>query len=410
MTPNPARVLVIVNVYRPDLGGGILFADLCEGLVERGMEVTVKCAYSYYPEWRDKSGLNGWKIRSTLENGVAVERHGIFIPYDPNSLLQRLVYETSFYLSLRRRRPKRGTFDLIIVFCPLVSAVAYALSVGRKLRVPIWLNIQDLSAQAAAAGGITGHKGLSRLLVRIQNALFARTDVCSSISEPMVETLDDLRSGSSPVRLIPNWLHRSLRDEIERCLESGLPARRGSVKILYSGSIGTKQDLLSVCRYLHGTDADFFLRIQGEGGRAPELRSWLESVGDPRIEMHPLSDEKGLAEALAEADYYLITEKQGAGKSFVPSKLIPGLASGTPIIAVSDSDSPLGREMEQFSPGPRIDWSNLSTLKNVLKRETIDSDPYRRWKENAYNRSSYFDREIGIDRCAGMIGEMLGCR
>ncbi|MEX0747834.1 MAG: hypothetical protein WD275_07530, partial [Rhodothermales bacterium] len=94
------RLLVVVNVFEPDLGGGVLFSDLCYGLAERGFEVTVRCAYPYYPEWRDKSGGNGLRIRTSLKNGVRIERFGLYIPRHPNSLPERLLYESSFYCSL----------------------------------------------------------------------------------------------------------------------------------------------------------------------------------------------------------------------------------------------------------------------------------------------------------------------
>src|SRR5690606_31058725 len=101
----PPRLLVVVNVYRPDLGGGVLFTDLCEGLARRGFDVTVRCAYPYYPEWRDKSGENGLRIRVEKSGGVRVERFGLFIPSKPNALAQRLAYEASFFASLARRVP-----------------------------------------------------------------------------------------------------------------------------------------------------------------------------------------------------------------------------------------------------------------------------------------------------------------
>ena len=109
------HILVVVNVFRPDLGGGVLFSDLCDGLFERGFDITVKCAYPYYPQWRDKSGQNDLKIRTEISDGYRVERHGLYIPRNPNSLVQRLIYEASFFLSLLRRLPRRGQFDAVLV-------------------------------------------------------------------------------------------------------------------------------------------------------------------------------------------------------------------------------------------------------------------------------------------------------
>lgn len=401
------RLLVIVNVYKPDLGGGVLFADLCEGLAEKGFQVTVKCAYSYYPEWTDKNGENGWRIRSTIDNHVTVERHGLFIPWNPNSLFQRLLYEASFYLSLRRRRPRRGSFDAVLVICPLVGSVAYAASVCRKTHAPLWLNVQDLSAQAAAAGGIAGSARFTRLLLYVQNYLFAKADVWSSISEPMVDVLSGIRRASRPIELVPNWLHESLAIQIRAHCKP--PHRPGSdtVRLLYSGNIGTKQDLLGFCQYLHATDLNFHLRIQGDGGRAPDLTAWLNDVQDDRFEFRALSDEEELARALADADYYVITERTGVGSSFIPSKLIPGITSGTPILAVCDPGSPLGQEMVRYHLGPRIDWLNLDYAKSVIDIRNVRSDDFKTWKTNAEQRSTYFSREEGISRSESLIRSML---
>ena len=406
MSDNPIRLLVVVNVYRPDLGGGVLFADLCEGLAERGIDVTVKCAYSYYPEWTDKSGHNGLSIRSTKENRVTVERHGIYIPSNPNSLVQRLLYEASFYLSLRRRIPPRDSIDAILVICPLVGSVAYAAAVKRQTGAPLWLNVQDLSAQAAAAGGISGRGLVGGLLVRVQNRLFRKADFWSSISEPMVEVLQHIRGSEGTVDLIPNWLHRSLAKALV-ATPGDLPAEaEGPVRLLYSGNIGTKQDLIGYCNHLHSTNLDFVLQIHGEGGRAPELRKWIDIAADSRFELSGLTSEADLAQALRDSDYYLITERHGVGNSFIPSKLIPGITSGTPILAVCDANSPLGMEMLEHRLGPRVDWSNLEAGDDLLAPELLVQDTYRMWKSNTVRRSAYFARDNGIERCVEQIHRM----
>lgn len=408
LSPDSISLLVVVNVVRPDLGGGVLFSDLFEGLAARGIRVTVKCAYSYYPEWRDNSGKNGWNIRHSTENGVRIERHGLFIPRNPNSLCQRLIYEASFYLSLRRHMPDKDDFDAILVFCPLVGAVAYATAVRRRLGVPLWLNVQDLSAQAAAASGIAGNKKAGGLLLRIQNYLFCKADLLSSISASMIETLQAHNLKQIPVRLMPNWLHLSLAGHIESTI-SGQPVRAVTqpLKLLYSGNIGSKQDLIGVCREFSKTDADFLFRIQGTGARAEEIEEWIRSSGDSRFELHALTDEKGLADALSACDYYVITERTNSGHSFIPSKLIPSLAAATPVLAICDADSPLGFEMEEFCLGPRIDWSDLSGIPALLSEGAGREELYRTWQENCRERSNYYDRESAITRSVDLIVEMI---
>lgn len=398
------RVLVIVNVYRPDLGGGVLFADLCEGLAERGMEVTVRCAVPYYPEWSDKEGRNGFRILESVEQGVRVQRFGLYIPSDPNSFLQRLVYEASFFLSLMRRPVRKDEFDAMLVFCPLVGSVAYAGLNARWRGIPLWLNVQDLSAQAAAAGGIASD---TSILERIQNALFRKADFWSSISAPMIDVLRQVPGAPDHVALIPNWMHSTLASLLEGAQpREPIPAGR-PIRLLYSGNVGGKQHLQAFCERLLATDANVEFQINAAGSRAAELSAWIEAQQDPRIHMAALTDEPGLAEALARADAYVITEKPGAGSSFIPSKLIPGMTSGAPILAVCDPDGPLGQEVRAHGTGFLAEWSDEGAINRFLDIVRDDPDTYVGWSRSAIERGRFYHRERGIDRCVEAIDGLL---
>lgn len=401
----PLRLLILVNVYRPDLGGGVLFADLAEGLAARGLDVTVRCAVPYYPEWSDKSGTNGLEIQTGTQNGVRVERFGLFIPSRPNALGQRLAYEASFLLSLARRLPSPGEFDAIMVFCPLVGAVAWAAVLKRVTGAPLWLNVQDLSADAAAASGIVQSARAARLMATVQRWLFNRADAWSSISPVMVERLECQRRRDQPVHLLPNWLHRSLADLI-----AALPERPGRTtgvpRLLYSGNIGTKQDLLRLCESLHRSPVPFRFRIQGAGGMAPVVRSWVETSGDDRFEFGDLTDEAGLAAALRAADLFVVTETEGAGGSFIPSKLLPAMAAGTPVLAVCDADSPFGREMEESGIGPVFRWSGIDGIPALLTDLSERPDVFDRWRAACRDRSLRYDAGRIIDEYARLLSRL----
>jgi colanic acid biosynthesis glycosyl transferase WcaI len=397
------HILVVVNVFRPDLGGGVLFSDLCDGLFERGFDITVKCAYPYYPQWRDKSGQNDLRIRTEISDGYRVERHGLYIPRNPNSLAQRLIYEASFFLSLLRRLPRRGQFDAVLVICPLVSSVGYAALAARRAGAPLWLNVQDLSAQAATAGGLTRH---SLKLEKIQNFFFRKASFWSSISESMTEVLQRIEGAPERVELIPNWLHASLGARLASSSPRSITNPDAPVRLFYSGNIGGKQNLLEWCKRLSVSDHAFRLRIHGDGGRAPELRKWITAQEDPRFEMRDLTDEDGLARALHSADFYVITEREGAGNSFIPSKLIPGMTSATPILAVCDAGGPLGQEVIDHGIGAQIGWHDDEAVTTFFQGLRQDPNQYLRWSENALERSHFYDRERGIDRCVQALETM----
>lgn len=398
----PGRsLLVIVNVYAPDLGGGVLFSDLCEGLSERGFDVTVRCAYPYYPEWQDKSGRNGLRIQRSIDNGVSIERYGIFIPSNPNSLVQRLVYEASFTASLVRSLPDRR-FDAVMAFCPLAGGVGYAAFRKKLYGEPLWLNVQDLPADAAAAGGISSRTGTDPF-ARVQSALFNACDFWSTISPVMVERLKTIRKRNQPVAYIPNWLHRTLEEAIRQPRREA-PAGK-SIRLFYSGNIGTKQNLLEFCRRLGTSTSDFTFLIRGSGSRAGDVRSWVQNSGDSRFVFENLGTEGAFIGALQEADFFVVPEAAGSGGSFIPSKLIPAIAAGTPILAVSDSDSPLGQEVRQNDLGPHFQWSDADKIGEILAGE--DGRKRDKWTRALEARAAFYRRDAVIDEYARLLNALI---
>lgn len=403
------RLLVVVNVFAPDRGGGAaVFSDLAYALAERGIDVTVRCAYPYYPEWRDKSGRNGLRVQRYTERGVTVERYGLFIPRDPNNLPQRLLYEASFFASLvRALRRDRGRFDATMVFCPLVGAVAYAAARKRLFGGPLWLNVQDLSADAAAASGIAKGRAVTGLFARVQNALFNEADVWSSISPEMVDRLAALRAGDQPILYLPNWLNQSMAEAIEALPDKVGRVPEGPLRLLYAGNIGTKQDLLRFCRALAASDAPFTFHIHGSGGRAADVKAWVEQSGDRRFVFGPFLDEPAFVRAIHDSDLFVITETAGSGGSFIPSKLIPAIATGTPILAVSDRESPLGQEVERAGLGPHFTWDQLGDVPPLLHTLAVAPEALPGWQRAARERSAFYRRERVLDEYERALRALL---
>lgn len=395
------RLLIVVNVFNPDRGGGgAIFSDLAYGLAERGFDVTVRCAYPYYPEWTDKSGRNGWGIERYVDHGAKVERYYLFIPSRPNSLIQRLLYEASFLLSLIRSLPRGRDFDAVMVYCPLVGSVAFAVMNKWLWRKPLWLNVQDLSADAAAASGIAKGRAIVSLLKGVQSFFFNQAEVWSTISPVMARRLEAVRTRNQPIVYLPNWLNGSMADEIAKLPSKAGRAPGATVKLLYAGNIGTKQDLLKFCQYLSTSDAPFEFRIHGDGGGAPAIQEWIAQAGDSRFHFGGFMEEPAFAQALHETDFFVITEKRGSGGSFIPCKTISGLASGSAVLAVCDADSPLGEEMQNAAPGPWFEWDQLDAVPALLRGIPAEPERFIAWQENALRRAEFYARDQVIDRCA----------
>ncbi|WP_206107820.1 glycosyltransferase family 4 protein [Paludisphaera rhizosphaerae] len=402
------KILVITHLLLPDsCGGAPIFTDLCHGLAERRMEVTVRCAYPYYPEWTDKSGSNGLRIERESVGALQVERHGMFIPSRPQSIVQRIMYELSFAASLSRSLFRGGKYDAVVVFCPLAGSVAYAALHKLVHGTPVLLNVQDLPADAAAAGGVAKSRVVRGLLRFAQRILFNRADAWRTISPVMLEQLSGLSRRRQPLYLIPDWLHPTMAETI-RCLPPKSAGSTGRpLRLFYSGNIGGKQGLLDFCKILQQCDADFEFRINGCGGAAAQVHEWVASTQDPRFEFGPLVDEPGFVRNLHEADLFVITEKPDKRASFFPSKSIPAMSSGTPILAVCSPDSPLGIEMHRHDVGPWFSWDDCDRVGGFLTSLSASPERLDHWRFNALKRSENYQREACLDRFEGAIRELV---
>ncbi len=403
----PIRILVLPDKYFPDLcGGGAIYTDMCQGLASRGFDVTVRSPYPFYPEWTDKSGRNGWRVDRTIEEGVKVERFGFFIPRNPKSAAQRMMLDATLALSLSRSL-FRGRFDAVISFCPHIGGVAFAALKGLTSGLALWLNVQDLPADAASAGGITGAGLLPKVLAWVQKTLFNRADVWSSISPVMMERLAAIRRRQQPILFTPNWLHRSIAEEIHRLPSKVGRAPAEPIRLLYAGNIGTKQGLLDFCKALAGTPTPFAFQIHGDGGRAAEVRDWIGSSGDSRFSFAPILDEPGFVRALHDTDLFVITEKSGSGASFFPSKMAPGMASGSATLAVADPDGPLGREVREQALGPWLPWDRCGEAGALVASIRDRPEEFITWQRNAVNRARFYDREACLDMISRTLVEMI---
>lgn len=403
------RLLVITNLFYPDRGGGAsVFSDLCFGLAEQGWEVTVFGTHPYYPEWRRTCDGSPWALREETVRGVRVWRHGIYVPDSPSRLLPRLLYEASFAVSLLRSLLRGGRFDAVMVFCPMLGAVLFAGLRRMLRREPLWLNVQDIPADAAAASGISQSGLFNRVASGVQRWLFNRADVWSTISPVMRDRLAALRARAQPLHLCPNWLNGSLA-ECVAALPGKLGRRPGNpLRLLYAGNIGKKQGLIEFCQRLAATGAAFHFQIHGNGGEAESVRQWVTAQGDARFAFGGFLDEPGFTRALHETDVFVITEKPGVGASFIPSKLIPGIASGTPVFAVCDRQGPLGREMAEAGLGVVLEWGEFGRVEERLSELAADAGQFRQFQEQCLAHARNYSRDVAIPRFAGLLRDLAG--
>lgn len=392
-------ILIITNLFYPDRGGGAsVFSDLCFGLAERGHEIEVYTTYPYYPEWKNKSGANPWLVRRETWMGIKLSRYGLYIPRRPSALLQRIAHEISFASSLCRAMFRRPRFDLTLVYCPLMGAVLFAVVRKAVRGGPLWLNVQDIPADAASASGISKSRAFNYAASSLQRFLFRRADYISTISPIMVRRVRTILGSGKDVLFLPNWLNASMEELVERIARTRtwytvdrLPV------ILYAGSIGMKQGLINCCSMIAALRVEFRFRIFGDGSEAELLNEWIKKRSDQRFSMGQFLPEEDFVRELCRADYFIITETPHVGASFIPSKLIPCIATGTPVIAICESEGPLGTEVREHGLGSVLTWDNMQNVAELLDSQFLRSQRYRDLTAACLRRAEVYRRKNAID-------------
>lgn len=356
------RIRIYCHLHRPDTAGGAsVFTDFAEGLAGRGHAVELMTAVPHYPTWTNTSGDSLLRRHQSRMDGVDVVRHGFVIPRTPSQPLWRAAGEGSYALSLCRSvyRPRASgnAPDVVVAFVPMLASAVAARLDARRHDVPLWINVQDLSGRAAAGYS----KGLGSVLTRLEDRLLAAADLVTTIAPSMTEQLGDLHGPQ--LATFPNWLHtRAAEQLVVRSTESGEPQdRRRPVRLLYAGNIGRKQGLDRIVQALAHTGHHFEFEVCGTGAGAPGLDR-IFPTGDLRFRRRPFLDESEFLERLQWADVFVVPELPSDAPSFLPSKLLPSVAAGTPILSVVGEHSALLDELTTHRTGRAISWDQLDGL------------------------------------------------
>jgi colanic acid biosynthesis glycosyl transferase WcaI len=110
------------------------------------------------------------------------------------------------------------------------------------------------------------------------------------------------------------------------------------------------------------------------------------------IALGPVLDEPSYVSKLLSSTACLITQRPGIGANFLPSKLLPALATATPVLAVCDRSSPLANEVIEGRFGLVVAPGNPEALAESL--EMLRSPTLREeFSVNAKARAAIYHRE-----------------
>jgi colanic acid biosynthesis glycosyl transferase WcaI len=387
------RILIVSNLFAPDeLAGASLYTDMASYFRARGHDVRVLTTFSYYPGWQLRSEDRGVSLRDEVLNDIPIRRVKMHVPSRPTGS-GRMLSDISFLWSLWwRGRFSDWEPNIIVTALPMLSqCLVQRLSYWFR-KIPRLIIVQDFAVEAALELGILRLPGLAWFLRGMQAWALKSAATITTISPLMLKKLEYEVCGSRRCVMIPNWIHGSLQTEIDRQRMADL-ARRATT-LFYSGNLGVKQGLPDfLTQFDSARVAQSGWRLEISGGGAERQQILERTRGIDGVTLGSVLSEPDYVSRLLNATACLVTQKPGVGANFLPSKLLPALAAGTPVIAVCEETSPLAMEVKAGGFGFVVAPGSADHLRDCLMHLGKNPAVATELSDNAKRRAMLYHRD-----------------
>lgn len=165
------------------------------------------------------------------------------------------------------------------------------------------------------------------------------------------------------------------------------------------GNLGVKQglpDFLEIFSQSKAVERGWELDIHGGG---EEKFRWIETLKETRgCHLGDVLDKDQYLVAMLSCTACLITQRPGVGANFLPSKLLPALATGTPVLAVCDRHSPLANEVLEGGFGEVVSPGDATALADILRKWQADPSKLVEFGSKAAERAELYGRNKILSR------------
>jgi colanic acid biosynthesis glycosyl transferase WcaI len=238
----------------------------------------------------------------------------------------------------------------------------------KKMRRAKFLyHVQDLQIEAARDLQMIKSQRTIRNLFRLEKYVLRHADTVSSISDGMIERIQE--KTSKPVVFFPNWADLALFYPIAD--KGGLKEAFGFAPtdkiVLYSGSVGEKQGLeaiLDAARQEQDRLVKFV--ICGSGPYKDKLQQEAASRKLCNVVFMPLQPTDKLNHFLNMADLHLIIQKANASDLVMPSKLTNILAIGGVALVTANEGSALYNLIDRHHMGLLVPAEDETALQEGI--------------------------------------------
>jgi putative colanic acid biosynthesis glycosyltransferase WcaI len=337
------HILLPIIQFPPDVNPtGLLMAQLCEGLITYGHEVSVITAFPHYENFRIWNKYKGKLVEHSRYRDMDVVRLYVYAPGNKSMVNRLFSYVSYNALAAMAGASSRSRWDVIL--CPNGSFFSglSAWFIGKLKAAPFIYNVQDLYPDVPIRAGQLRNRYAIAALKSMEAFMYRKAAHITVISPTMRDSL--LSKGVPPekITVIPNFVDtdfiRPLPKKNDFSLRHGLADK---FVVTYAGNLGYVYDLETLldAASLLSKQKDVIFLIVGNGVAKPALEKKASELKLANVRFLPFQPREDLPWLRASSDVQVSLYKNGAANDSFPSKIYEIMASGRPLLASSEGQS-----------------------------------------------------------------------
>jgi colanic acid biosynthesis glycosyl transferase WcaI len=403
------RILILVIQFPPDVNpSGVLMAQIGEGLVARGHEVSVVTTFPHYEKFRVADEFRGKLFERSSYRGMDVLRLYVYASGDKQKMSRRLVSYLSFNaLASIAAVVSRQRYDVILCSNGSFFSGISSTLIGLVKGTPFIYNVQDLYPETPVQAGQLRSRFAIRLLEWLERFMYAKATHISVIAPGFRENIIAKDVPSPKVSTIPNFVDTQFIRPLARTNEfSDRFGLTHKFVVTHAGNVGYVYDLETL------VDAASLLRLQsdmqflivGDGVARPSLEARVKALGLDNVLFLPYQPREALPLLRATSDVQVALYKKGASRYSMPSKVYEIMASGRPVVASADVDSDLWNLVADTKCGICLEPHDPTRLASAVM--ALYKDPQLRLRMGEQGRREV-DRRYSVEAVVGQYDELI---
>jgi colanic acid biosynthesis glycosyl transferase WcaI len=390
------KILVVSQYFWPE---NFKINDLCEGLIERGHEVTVYTGMPNYPEGKLFEGYSFFSGPYKEYKGRVKIIRAPLITRGKNKGFRLALNYISFCLLSTLLAPflVRGKYDKIFVYqlSPIFAALpAVVLKHIKKAPIIIW--VTDLWPESLEATHAVTNKKLLKIVEVFVKFIYSQSDKILISSQGFAEKIKLLNVSESKIKFWPQWAESffSPSANINNIKDPMIPE---GFKVMFAGNIGSAQDFETIIEAATILKADQNIQfiILGDG----LMKKWaMEQVLTRKLEktFHFLGRKpiETMPQYYAQSDVLLVSLTDTELFSItIPSKVQTYLASGKPILAALNGEG--AKIVDEWKAGLSCPATNPKAMAStIVKMSKLTKEELTELGQNSYRcYQAEFERE-----------------